>query len=162
MVRDLFKNVLVPHDFTVAADDALRLAASWATARGDMVTVLHVIAPFYPLRDLAYGPLVLDAPALEAQVLARLERHVAGVLGDGAAHCVVATGNPGHRIVAAAQGASCIVMPTTGRTGAAHALIGSVAERVVRLSPVPVLVLPSHRPRARRGASVRRRTPHGR
>lgn len=154
----LFSHVLVPHDFTAAADRAVTVAVELAGSAGGEVTVLHVIAPFYPLRDLTYAPHVLDAPALEARVLSRLERHVAPFGGERGVRCIVTTGNPGQRIVQAAEGASCIVMPTAGRTGAAHALIGSTAERVVRLSPVPVVVLPGARraPRSRAARGKRR------
>jgi nucleotide-binding universal stress UspA family protein len=93
---------------------------------------------------------VLDTGALEKQVLARLERRMASLAGSSAVRCTVTTGNPGQRIAAAADDSTCVVMPTSGRTGAAHALIGSVAERVVRLARVPVLVLPPSRPRPRR------------
>jgi nucleotide-binding universal stress UspA family protein len=142
--------VLVPHDFSPAADRALRTAAALTAAAHGRLTVLHVIAPFYPLGDLLYdGATVLDPRQLEARVLAKLERHVAALLGPSAARCAVTTGNPGQRIVAAGAKGSCIVMPTSGRTGTAHALIGSVAERVVRFSTVPVLVLPDPRKRRR-------------
>jgi len=143
MNGELFKHILVPHDFTKEADRALRMAATLATgARGDL-TVLHVITPFYPLREVTRtGPGLLDPKELEARVLIRLEGHVASVLRSDAARCLVVTGNPGQRIVHAAADATCVVMPTSGRTGAAHTLIGSTAERVVRFSPTPVLVLP--------------------
>ena len=145
-----FEHVLVPHDFSDAADGAVQAAIGLAAPGHGDVTVLHVIAPFYPLRDLTYGPYLLDAKALEQQVLARLERHIESLVGRPRVRCLVTTGNPGQRIADAARQASCIVMTTSGRTGASHALIGSVAERVVRLSPVPVLVLPHSRKRARR------------
>jgi nucleotide-binding universal stress UspA family protein len=148
MAPSLFARVLVPFDFTPAAEAALRAAAPLVADAGGDLTVLHVIAPFYPLRDLATEPGRLDAAALEARVLDRLESRVAALLGDAPVHCVVTTGNPGHRIVDAAAGMSCIVMPTTGRTGAAHALIGSTAERVVRFATTPVLVLPAPKRRA--------------
>jgi nucleotide-binding universal stress UspA family protein len=155
MAYAFFKQILVPHDFSAAADEAVQAAVELAApGRGD-VTVLHVIAPFYPLRDLTYGPYLLDAKALEQQVLARLERHIESLVGRKGVRCLVTTGNPGQRIADAAREASCVVMPTSGRTGAAHALIGSVAERVVRLSPAPVLVLPRARPRARRSSHGR-------
>jgi len=160
MGQDLFQHILVPHDFTPESDRALRMAAGFAASAGGDLTVVHVITPFYPLRDVTRaGADLLDPKELEARVLARLERHVASLLDPEAARCVVATGNPGQRIVHAAAAASCIVMPTSGRTGPAHALIGSTAERVVRFSPVPVLVLPPQRrstaPRARRPAGRR-------
>jgi nucleotide-binding universal stress UspA family protein len=52
-------------------------------------------------------------------------------------------GDPGHEIAQFAKdrGAGMIVMSSHGRTGLAHLLIGSVAERVVRLAQCPVLVL---------------------
>ena len=55
----------------------------------------------------------------------------------------VEIGDPGHRIadVAAKLGADLIVMPSHGRTGIERMLIGSVAERVLRLAHCPVLVL---------------------
>jgi nucleotide-binding universal stress UspA family protein len=162
MSRGLFKHVLVPHDFTAAADDALRTAVALAAREDGDVTVLHVIAPFYPLRDLAYGPQLLDARAVESQMLARLERHVGSLAAANGVHCEVTTGNPGQRIASAAANASCVVMPTSGRIGVAHALMGSVAERVARLSPVPVLILPSTRARTGRRTAVKRRRPHGR
>ena len=150
-----FDRILVPHDFSDEADEAVESAVRLAAPNHGEVTVLHVIAPFYPLRDLTYRPYLLDTKTLEQQVLARLERRVASLPSRDSVRCLVTIGNPGQRIAEAARQASCVVMPTSGRTGAAHALIGSVAERVVRLSPVPVLVLP--RPRR----PVRRRS-HGR
>jgi nucleotide-binding universal stress UspA family protein len=61
----------------------------------------------------------------------------------GDLHVTVLIGNPGHCIVsfAAEQGADLIVIPSHGRTGLARMLLGSVAERVVRLAHCPVLVL---------------------
>jgi len=44
-------------------------------------------------------------------------------------------------ILAAARGADSIIMATHGRTGLDHILIGSIAEKVVRHSPVPVLTI---------------------
>ena len=49
-------------------------------------------------------------------------------------------GNPGLRLVELSKQADLIVMGTHGRTGIEHLLLGSVAERVVRLSQCPVLV----------------------
>jgi nucleotide-binding universal stress UspA family protein len=68
----------------------------------------------------------------------------------------VVLGHPVERILDAARRADTIVMATAGRSGLAHLVIGSVAERVVRHAPVPVLTI---RPAARRrgGASRGRR-----
>ena len=58
-------------------------------------------------------------------------------------HCATASGDPGHEIVKYAEeiDADLIVIPSHGRTGLTRLLIGSVAERVVRLAHCPVLVL---------------------
>jgi nucleotide-binding universal stress UspA family protein len=58
-------------------------------------------------------------------------------------HVTVAIGDAGHEIVALAEKvhADLLVMPSHGRTGLKRLLIGSVAERVVRLAHCPVLVL---------------------
>ena len=142
--RELFADILVPFDFTAPSEHALRTAGTLAAEAQGRVTVLHVITPFYPFPDVVYGGELLDARAMEARILERLEARVGAVLGV-AATCRVVVGNAGVRIVEAARDATCIVMSTHGRTGTAHALVGSVAERVVRLARVPVLVLPTPR-----------------
>jgi nucleotide-binding universal stress UspA family protein len=60
---------------------------------------------------------------------------------------------PVSHIADAARGVDLIVMATAGRTGVSHLLMGSVAEKVVRHAPVPVLTLP---PAARRRRTRRR------
>jgi nucleotide-binding universal stress UspA family protein len=62
----------------------------------------------------------------------------AGLSGE----TVIVHGIPFQSIIDTAQdkGADLIVMGTHGRTGLTHALMGSVAEKVVRLAPCPVLV----------------------
>lgn len=75
-----------------------------------------------------------------------LKKHfleMAGDLADGVSFHI-SFGDPGHEIVEKAKElkADCIVIPTHGRGGIEHMLLGSVAERVVRLSSCPVIVLP--------------------
>jgi nucleotide-binding universal stress UspA family protein len=74
--------------------------------------------------------------------------------GAPAARFDVQLGDPTTRIVAAAKNADLIVMATEGRTGLSHLLIGSVAEKVVRHSPVPVLTV--RPPAARKVRRARR------
>ena len=72
-----------------------------------------------------------------------LQRLVTKVLGTGGPPATVRVdiGDASQRIIDAARRADSIVMATSGRTGLAHFLIGSVAERVVRHATVPVLTL---------------------
>jgi nucleotide-binding universal stress UspA family protein len=138
------KYILVPTDFSDAADYALDYAIELAKTLQARLTVLHV----FHLSSLALGeapPAVLDdtLKAMEANVqqqiqmdLARVQQ--AGLQGDS----VIVEGVPFQAIIDTARdsGADLIVMGTHGRTGLTHVLMGSVADKVVRLAPCPVLV----------------------
>lgn len=152
-----FRRILVPHDFSDQATDALRTAARLA-APGGRIVVLHVVTPFVPLTDvppagiatyIAPDELLAGAKRQLARVLAKARTGLRGVRADAK----VVIGDPHQRIVEAATRVELIVMSTTGRTGLAHLLIGSVTEKVVRHSPVPVLTL---RARVRRRRARRR------
>ncbi len=145
----LFRRILVPHDFSQPATRALAVAADLAAPRHGRLIVLHVIPPIYPPHGAPWFP---DA-ALIARERRRLEAVVARVTRGRRLpfECRVDVGGPLERIIDAARGADSIVMSTAGRTGIPRLLIGSVAERVVRHSPAPVLtVRPPVRARAAR------------
>ncbi len=149
MPRSLFDHILVPYDFSPQADAALTTAAGLAKEHGGKITVLYVIAPFYLPPGTPYNvPTPVD---LVPDQRAHLERVVAKKLGaDGPpAKTSVELGDPAQCIVDAAGRATSVVMATTGRSGLAHLIIGSVAEKVVRHSPIPVVTLriPSKKPR---------------
>jgi nucleotide-binding universal stress UspA family protein len=134
--------VLVPTDFSEYSDQARTYACELAKrfdAELHLVHVVHLVAqPFYggPISDELLNP---EEPALE-----KLE----GLQGpdlDQVSRVVrrVQVGSPFVEIVRYARenDVDLIVMGTHGRTGLAHALIGSVAERVVRKAPCPVLTV---------------------
>jgi nucleotide-binding universal stress UspA family protein len=158
-----FHRLLVPHDFSPHADRALKFAAGLAGSTGELV-VLHAVVPIVPTAD--FGPGVgFEVPIGELvagarQGLARVVDRVVGRRGPTTT-IKVEVGDPYGRIVANTRGMDAIVMSTMGRTGLAHLVIGSVAEKVVRHSPIPVLTL---RPRATvhatraRGRTKRRRS----
>ena len=162
LMTRLFRRILVPHDFSEHATAALRVAAELAAPHRRRLTVLHVLAPFYtgsgfPTEvEIAWVP----TPDLLAELQTHLERTVGKTLHGRmrGVECRAVVGDPASAIVAASRDCDTIVMATLGRTGLSHLLIGSVAEKVVRLSPVPVLTI---RPAAaRRVASrTRRRSP---
>lgn len=159
----LFRRILVPHDFSKEATQALRVAAELAAGANGRLTVLHAIPNVYPVAGLPpmapvgwYPPPVAPAE-LVATERKRLETLVARTLRGRRrprTACRVVTGDPFQCIMDAARGATTIVMSTLGRTGLPHLLLGSVAEKVVRHAPVPVLTI---RPRALRKVTVRHR-----
>jgi len=154
----LFRRILVPHDFSEHATRALRLAAELARAHDGRLVVMHVITPYHPATALAEERVPwYPEPDLVTSERRNLEVLVARTIGGRHAPpvaCKVVVGDPFHRIVDAARGADLVVMSTAGRTGVARLLIGSVAEKVVRHSPVPVLTL---RAAVRARARTRRR-----
>ena len=136
--------ILFPTDFSEHAAAAWLYAVGLAREGGAELHVLHVVAP--PV--LGASPegvvslaLVDEMPAEAKGVMAQLAAsartfgvatHIRTSLGDAAAEIVA---------YAADQRIGLIVMATTGRTGLAHVLLGSVAERVVRHATCPVLTV---------------------
>jgi nucleotide-binding universal stress UspA family protein len=142
-----FKHLLVPTDFGDAAARALDLAISLAAPSEARITLLH--SSWIP--PLAYAG--LDAggmywPTDELAKAAKKELEAAVTLAKTKANYpriepVLVSGLPWERILSTAKerGADLIVMGTHGRHGLAHTFLGSVAEKVVRLSPIPVLTV---------------------
>src|SRR5262249_34333818 len=116
-------------------------AADLASPRSRVV-VLHVVTP-YPVTGVTPGEVPFVSPeTLVADAKRRLEMVVRRIFGKRRRlETRVVVGDPATRIVDAARRATCVVMATRGRTGLAHLLIGSVAEKVVRHSLRPVLTL---------------------
>ena len=143
-VTKLFEKILVPYDFSPSAEAALRVAASLAARTRGTLAVIHVMTPIHPIHG---GP--LRPPLKDVQSVAReLARHVARTVRSRQIRAVrtrVAVGHPGASIVAAAGAADSIVMGKRGRSRLAHLLLGSVADGVVRIAPVPVLTVPMPR-----------------
>jgi nucleotide-binding universal stress UspA family protein len=139
------RKILVPHDFSPQADKALTVAADLAGTTGQLL-VLHTIVPFVPVTDLPPGGLASYVSPEE--LLDGARRQLTGLVKKVTAKrpgltvkTRVEIGDPYQRIIAATRGMDVIVMATSGRTGLAHLLIGSVAEKIVRHSPIPVLTL---------------------
>jgi nucleotide-binding universal stress UspA family protein len=136
--------VLVATDFSEASERAVTLAVELARSPGSGLTVVHTCeVPVYAYTDMSFAPLDLLSPVVDVarERLGELMGRLAAVCPG--AKSVLEVGVPWERIlgVAAVTGADLIVMGTHGRRGVAHALLGSVAEKVVRLSPVPVLTV---------------------
>lgn len=144
-MKPLFRRILVPHDFSEHATRALGLAADLAAEHRGRLTVLHVVVPFQPVTGFpTAGAAWIPEVDIERDARAHLEQLVARALGRRRgvkAVCRVVVGNPVQGIIDAARGHDTIVMATHGRSSLAHFVIGSVAEKVVRHAPVPVLTV---------------------
>jgi nucleotide-binding universal stress UspA family protein len=138
------QRLLVPIDFSECANQALEYAVNLAGKLEARVTLLHVIQAV-PMGGVDMGVTLpyTYLQDLEAEIMQSMEACLARVTAAGLeGEIVVVHGVPFHEIVetAKAQKVDLIVMGTHGRTGLQHILLGSVAEKVVRLAPCPVLV----------------------
>ena len=143
------RRLLVPVDFTETSDRALEYAIEVARRFDAAITVMHAYQiPVYGLPDLAYITTAELATQISAAAQQRLDALVDAHKGAGIEMAVILRdGVPWEEIneVAAETRADLIVIGTHGRRGLARALLGSVAENVIRTSSVPVLVI--HGPR---------------
>lgn len=140
-----FRFIVCPTDFSATAHRAAQYAAELAKTFGAQLTLLHVVPEMtYPMRSLGT---VTAFPNLREELHKRAQEEldeerrkldpaakIATVLRDGEAHEAVL-----H--YATENNADLIVIGTHGHTGLKHMLLGSTAERVVRLSKCPVLTV---------------------
>lgn len=147
------KKILVPTDFGEAADAALTYARALAKNFGASLDLLHV-AEDASARMFAGEVYVAVPPTLQRDIeeAARKQLHQRTIDNDPeplpVRRVVIASNAPAMAIVNYAKDTAIdlIVMGTHGRGPMAHLLMGSVAERVVRLAGCPVLVVrhPEH------------------
>jgi nucleotide-binding universal stress UspA family protein len=139
------KTILVPTDLGEGAEAALEYACDLARpfgARIHLVSAIMIPALGVPELGVAMTGSVVDG--MMADTLHGLETLIERNKHRGAfAKPVLKSGDPVDIINETAKevGADLIVMTTHGRTGVARWLLGSVAEMVVRTSPVPVLTI---------------------
>ena len=141
------RRILHPTDFSRASTPAFKRAVEMAKANRSQLVVAHVLVPSMPIMGDGYiSPQVyedLDAAARSAaqkQLRKLVDRaklagvRAKGLLLDGVAHERIAR-------AARAQKADLVVIGTHGRTGFAKLFLGSVASRVLAVSPCPVLTV---------------------
>jgi nucleotide-binding universal stress UspA family protein len=133
------KKVLVPIDFAEASDAALIYARNLAKTFGADLHVMHVMENLF-LRPMANNP-----AAIEAGIANRLSERITDDDRKNL-HAVAVmrkSDTPAEEIVryAEEEKVDLIVMGTHGRVKVAHLLMGSVAEKVVRTAPCPVLTV---------------------
>ena len=156
-----YKHILVATDFSASAERALELAIELAVTCDAKLTLFHA-SWLPPAAYAAYGTHT-EGIDWHADDVARAARQT---LEDALARArerypqaesAVAFGDACHAILESVveRGVDLVVMGTHGRRGLSHAVLGSVAEKIVRLSPVPVLTVSAE---ADRRASARSST----
>jgi nucleotide-binding universal stress UspA family protein len=136
-----FRRILVPTDFSVPAERAWSLAQCLARAADSELVLVHVVPG-------SWLPIARAGDASEAVrkwAAEELEDCAGKALAQGLrVRVALRTGVAYREIVALARedGADLIVVATLGRGGIGRALLGSVADRVMRLAPCPVLTVP--------------------
>lgn len=144
----MFKNILVPTDGSELAFKAAAIAIDYAQKAGSRIVTLCVAEP-YPYRSFSEGaslpnPVDFDNAALAAAKT--YANRVADVAKKAGIECeAVAQQNidPAHQIVqtAADLGCDAIFIASHGRRGLDRLMLGSVTQRVLGESTLPVLVL---------------------
>jgi universal stress protein A len=152
------RRILVPTDFSQASDAALAEARELAASLGATLRIVHVFDDPYVTGALAADGQMFLPPDLRASVVtdaeARLRERLNAAAGGTGQETAVLIGPIAPTIVedAKTSGSDLILMATHGRGGMAHLLLGSVAERVVRTAPCPVLTIRPQPPSAPQAA----------
>ena len=136
----LFRRVLCAVDFSPSNKMTIEMARQIAETNKGTVILFHVVP--MPIEAIGQPLMVEPIRAGEDDARQRINR----IASDSLTHSyeiLVVTGDPATSIIESAkeQGADLIVMATHGRTGISHLFLGSVAERVVRESSVPVMTV---------------------
>jgi nucleotide-binding universal stress UspA family protein len=155
-----FKRILCPIDMSVFSLEALKIGATLAESSGASMSLLHVIDnPFDELymksitqADPVLFELYQKQPLRRSRIVTALVDHAEVILKQFCqqwvdripkVRYVVRTGDPFENIIDVAEDhrVDLIVLATHGRTGLRRLFIGSVAEKVVRHAPCPVLTV---------------------
>ena len=154
-MKDIITRILVPTDFSDTADVALEYARPLAARFGASLHLLHVLDDPVLTEGLVAEAYMTEAPSIRTSLLedARVR------LGHRVQGCATSEAVFGRGATTIADYAErcqidLIVMGTHGRTGLAHLLLGSVAERVVRTAACPVLTVGHTAAPARRQVPV--------
>jgi nucleotide-binding universal stress UspA family protein len=141
-----YRRILRPTDFSVLAKAALPHAVGLASVAGAELVLLHVLPmpAMYAVPEIScvvWVPLQRKTWAAAQRPLRGLEKQVKGP--NLRTHTILTEGVPFLQILRAAWRLQCdlTVLATHGRTGLIHAIMGSVAENVIRRAPCPVLTV---------------------
>lgn len=139
-----FKKILIPTDGSEFTKSAIAKGLAMAKQMGAEVTTMYVVD------QTSFINFPMDSTIVSVYSLLEKEGKDAidHVVQEGEkigikVKTIIAEGSPARMIVDASKNYDLIVMGTLGRTGISKLLLGSVAERVVRLAQCPVMVIRS-------------------
>jgi nucleotide-binding universal stress UspA family protein len=142
-----WKRICCPIDFSDASRAAMEVAADLAQRFGAELVLLHA----YPIPGYTFPDgSVIASPKMMQDLADEAQRHLEEwradaerLVGSARVTAEKGVGEPANEIVAFARDrkADLLVLGTHGRTGLEHALMGSIAERVVRRAHCPVLTV---------------------
>ncbi len=141
------KSILVPTDLTECSQRAIEDARALAAQFGGSLHILHVVTEPVQILWAGYTPpgaFAEDIDQLEASAAARVEASLSpDEYASGRVIVAAAWGDPSDEILRYARehDIDLIVCGTHARRGVSHVVNGSVAERVARLAPCPVLTV---------------------
>lgn len=146
----MFKNILVPTDGSEVSAKATKQAVAIAKAMNAKIVGLHVYPEFHTVILYEYmGPVpMMNKKEYTASAKATAENYFSAVenaakaAGVGYEGVIVAGDHPHEAIIKSAKRKKCdlIIMASHGRTGVSRLLLGSVTQRVLNHSSIPVLV----------------------
>jgi nucleotide-binding universal stress UspA family protein len=141
------KTILVPTDFSEASETALKYAKALAEAFGSSLHLVHVVEDLLA-HAWAAEVYVASMPSLREEIEKEATARIGAMVTDQECErlrvtTAIVAGNPFLEIIryARAHDVDLIVIGSHGRGPIAHMLLGSVAEKVVRKSPCPVLTV---------------------
>jgi nucleotide-binding universal stress UspA family protein len=141
----LFRRILVPFDFSKLAEQGVRHALELGEAHGAQLDILHVVEePAFPsFFKLGAMRIYGMVPNLEKVAWTALEKRFGSPGTQPNLHFHVVKGKADVEILrfASEHETDLIVMTSHGLTGLQHVLLGSVAEKVVKMAPCPVLMV---------------------
>lgn len=144
------KNILCPIDYSICSEKALAYAIEFAEKYRAKLYLVHVLdIRIYDINE----PDIYQVNMVDQETIGKLRERLLRCVneetkGRVAVEAVVVQGVPFVEIIKASKDyiIDLIVLGTHGRTGLSHAIMGSVAEKVVRKAPCPVLTIknPEH------------------
>jgi nucleotide-binding universal stress UspA family protein len=146
MVKEMFEKILIATDGSEHSVRAAKKGIDLAKLSSGTVTAVYVVDPNRALSDVSFNIADDVLEGLKQSMMAEGDKATSSVEESAKAAGVpvdkkVVEGNPAEEILKISEGMDVVVMGSVGRTGLSKFLLGSVAEKVVRNSKVPVMVV---------------------